>query len=272
VAHIIFSIIPYVVRVEASFSIGRDVIGWRQSKTTRETLREKVIVRRFSQANIRILAGTDPDLDNANTENDLEMKTESSESKLHRMAKVHNFLEMWQGSQDLSATQKESRAQNKHKTTTGYILDTEAIVIASWFLFQYNGAAAFKLSERSPMPLPLAAEDLPKGRTQILNVRRIWSINQHPVKSDEDSAPESILDNEDLLNWNGDIDNSNNREDDYTAVFESDMDEDYFIEDLESQKQQNVSAMPNVSRLIRPLLKSKRHAERVLVMVNGMET
>jgi hypothetical protein len=28
--------IPHVVRVEASFSLGRDVIGWRQSKTTGE--------------------------------------------------------------------------------------------------------------------------------------------------------------------------------------------------------------------------------------------
>jgi len=35
----IFSIIPHGVRVEASFSLGRDGIGWRQSNTTGETLR-----------------------------------------------------------------------------------------------------------------------------------------------------------------------------------------------------------------------------------------
>jgi hypothetical protein len=57
------------------------------------------------------LAGTDPELDNANTENDSEMKKEAEERKLHRMAKVHHFLEMWQGSQNRRATQKESRAQ-----------------------------------------------------------------------------------------------------------------------------------------------------------------
>jgi len=34
VARNIFSIIPHGVRVEASFSLGRDNIGWRQSKTT----------------------------------------------------------------------------------------------------------------------------------------------------------------------------------------------------------------------------------------------
>jgi hypothetical protein len=48
VARDIFSIIPHGVGVEASFSLGRDVIGWRQSKTTGETLRKKVIVRQFA--------------------------------------------------------------------------------------------------------------------------------------------------------------------------------------------------------------------------------
>jgi len=44
----IFSIIPHGVGVEASFSVGRDVISSRQSKTTGETLREKVVVRQFA--------------------------------------------------------------------------------------------------------------------------------------------------------------------------------------------------------------------------------
>jgi len=46
----IFSIIYHGVRVEASFSFERDVIGWRQSKTTGETLCEKVVVRQFAGA------------------------------------------------------------------------------------------------------------------------------------------------------------------------------------------------------------------------------
>jgi len=71
------------------------------------------------------LAGTDPELDTTNTENDLEMKKDAKERKLHRMAKVHNFLEMLKGSQNLRATQKESRVQNKQMTTVAYILDTE---------------------------------------------------------------------------------------------------------------------------------------------------
>jgi len=62
VARDIFSIIPQGVRVEASFSLGRDGIGWRQSKTTSETLRNKVIVRQSAPAKNGILAGTDPEL------------------------------------------------------------------------------------------------------------------------------------------------------------------------------------------------------------------
>jgi len=98
VARDVFSIIPHGVAVEASFSLGRDVIRWRQSKTTGETLREKVGVRQFARANSGLLAGDDPVLDPNSTDNDLELKREAEEKKLHRMAKVHNFLEMWQGS------------------------------------------------------------------------------------------------------------------------------------------------------------------------------
>jgi len=52
VARNILSIIPYGVGVEASFSLGRDVIGWRQSKTTAKTLHEKVVISELTQANI----------------------------------------------------------------------------------------------------------------------------------------------------------------------------------------------------------------------------
>ena len=171
VARDIFSIILHGDGVEASVSLGRDVIGWRQSKTTGETLRKQLFVRQFARANNGILAGTDPELDTSNTENDSEMKKEAEERKFHRMATVHDFLQMWQGSQTLRATQKESRAQHKQITAIGYISDTEELVKASWSLFQHDGAAAFKLSERPPLPPTLSAKDLPGGRTQIINVR-----------------------------------------------------------------------------------------------------
>jgi len=127
----IFSIIPHGVGVAASNSLGRDVIGWRQSKTTGETLHNKVIVRRFARANDGILVGADPEVDTRNTENASEMKKEAGERKWHRMAKVHDFLEMWQGSQNQCSTQKESRAQSKQMTAVGYISDREEMVKAS---------------------------------------------------------------------------------------------------------------------------------------------
>ena len=79
------------------------------------------------------------------------------------MAKVHNVLEMWQGSQNLRATQKESHAQNKQMTALKYISDTEEIIKASWSNFQHNGVTAFKLSEKSPVPPALSATDLHGG-------------------------------------------------------------------------------------------------------------
>jgi hypothetical protein len=128
VARDIFSIVPHGVGVEASFSSAGDVIGWRNSKTTGETLHEKDLLRQFARANHGILAGTDPELDTTNTQNESEMKKEAEERHLHRIAKIHDILEMWQGSQNLHATQKDSRNQNKQMTAVGYISDTEEIV------------------------------------------------------------------------------------------------------------------------------------------------
>jgi hypothetical protein len=163
VAHDIFSIIAHGVGLEACVSLLRDVIGWRQSKTIGETLPEKVVVRQFAQANNGILAGTEPELDTMNTDNDSGMKKEVEEMKFHTIAKVHNFLEVWQGSQNLRAAQKESQTQNKQMTAIGYISDTEEIAKASWSLFSHDGAAAFKLSARSPLPPALPAKELPGG-------------------------------------------------------------------------------------------------------------
>ena len=151
--------------MEARFSLGRDVIGWRKSQTTGETHREKVVVRQFASANTGILARTDPAFDTTNTEKDSEPKKEVEERKFHRLAKVHDFLEMWQGSQNLQATQRESRNHNRPMTAIGYILDTEEIVEASWSLFQYDCGTAFDLSETLPLPPALSAKNFPGGRT-----------------------------------------------------------------------------------------------------------
>jgi len=179
---------------------------------------------------------------------------------------------MWQGSQNLHATQKESRAQNELLSAVGYISDTEEIIQAPWSLFQHDGAAAFKSSERSPLPLPLSANYCPGEWTQILNVHRIRRINCHAVEHHEQSAPESISHTENWLNWNGDLYNLNVSGHNCAVDVESVIEQDNWIEDPECPEQCDVSADPNVPRLIRPTEKSRRQAEKVLMTVNAIET
>jgi len=95
------------------------------------------------------------------------MKEEAEERNFHKTAKVYDCLEMWQGSENLRATQKQSRAENNQMTIIAYISDTEEIVKASWSLFQHDGAAAFKMLERSLLPPDSSAKDIPGRRTRI---------------------------------------------------------------------------------------------------------
>jgi len=109
------------------------------------------------------MVGDDQALDMTKTENHMEMKREVEERKLHRMAKVHDFLEMWQGSQNLCTAQKESHSQNKQMTAIGYISHSDEILKASCSKFQHDGVAASKLLERSPLPPAYSAKDFPGG-------------------------------------------------------------------------------------------------------------
>ena len=86
-----------------------------------------------------------------------------------------------------------------------------------------------------------------------------------------DSAPESISDTENWLNWEGNLDNPNDTEGDYEADVESGIAQDNGIEDPECPEQRDVSAPPNVPGLIRPTWKSQRPAGKVLT-VNAFET
>jgi hypothetical protein len=90
-----------------------------------------------------------------------------------------------------------------------------------------------------------------------LNVHRIRRINRHAVKSDEDSAPESISDTEDWLYWNGDLDNPNDSEDDCAADDDCDIEHDNCIKNPKFPEQKDVSTAPNVPGSVRPTRKSK---------------
>jgi len=98
------------------------------------------------------------------------MKREAEERELHRMAKVHKFLALWLGSQNLHPTQNKSCTQNNQMTAVGCISKMEECVKASWSNFRYDCAAAFKLSERSPLEPALSANELGGGHMQVLNV------------------------------------------------------------------------------------------------------
>ena len=91
-ARAIFTIIPHAVRAVACFSVGRNMMRWRQSTTTGETLREKVVVRQFALTNNSLLTGDNLPVDTMNTDNGLETKREVEQNKLHRMPRVHDML------------------------------------------------------------------------------------------------------------------------------------------------------------------------------------
>jgi hypothetical protein len=211
-------------------------------------------------------------LDPDSTDNDIERQREAEEKKLHRIAKVHDFLEMWQGSQTLQTTQMESRAQNTQVTAVGYISDTEEIIKASWSNFHRDGAAAFNFSEKSPLPPACTAKNLPGGQTKVLNVRRIKRVDRHAADNDEGSSPESISVTKNWLNWDGDLDNPNDIEHDWEADNESDMELDNGSEVSETLEVRNVSTALNAPGLIRPIRQSNKKVEKALVTVNIMET
>jgi hypothetical protein len=67
----------------ATYSISyHTVLEWRPVVPLAETIPKKVVVRWLAQANNWVLAGTDPELDTTNTENDLQMNKEAEERKL----------------------------------------------------------------------------------------------------------------------------------------------------------------------------------------------
>jgi len=92
------------------------------------------------------------------------------------------------------------------------------------------------------VPPALSAKDLPGGRNQVLNERRIKNIDLHPAASGEDGAPESISDTEYWLDWNWELDHPNDSEDNWERNNESEIVPDKGIDHLETPEQRDVSA------------------------------
>ena len=118
----------------------------------------------------------------------------------------------------------------------------------------------------------MSAKELPGGQTQVLNVPWIKRIDCHPAESDEDSAPDSILDTENWLDWNGDFDNPNDSEDDWEVDNESNMELANRTRDPETPAQWEVNAAPNVPGVILPTRRSMAMTDKVLMTANTIET
>jgi hypothetical protein len=73
------------------------VLGWRKVKSSGETLLEIVLLRQYALASTGLLAGDYTLLDPNITDNDMELKRTGEDKTMHRLATVHDFLEMWQG-------------------------------------------------------------------------------------------------------------------------------------------------------------------------------
>jgi hypothetical protein len=143
-------------------------------------------------------------------------------------------------------------------TAIGYISDTEHIIKASWSNIQHDGPAAFKLSERSPLPLAMSAKDHAGGRTEGLNVPRIKAIDCHPSNSDEDSEIDSFSDTQNWHKSKGDLDNPDEGEDDHEADDESDTAPGDGINAFESPNHRVVVVTPNILSLIWPRCRSMK--------------
>jgi len=179
---------------------------------------------------------------------------------------------MWQGSENLRATQKESRARNKQLTAVRYISNIEEIVNTSWLNIQHDGAAVSKLSESTPLPQAFSAKYIAGRQTQQFNGRPISIFDGHPAKSHQDSAPFSLWDCENWLDWNHDSDNPKQCKDDWEADNQSDIELDNGKEDLETPEQRDVNGAPNVPGFIQPIQRSKIMAAKVVVTDNAIET
>jgi hypothetical protein len=104
------------------------------------------------------------------TKNDLALMREVEERKLHKMATVDHILVMWHCSQNLHATQQDSRTQIMQLSAIGYISDIGDISKASCSNLEHHRAATFTLSKRSTLPPAVSATDLPGGRIPVLTV------------------------------------------------------------------------------------------------------
>jgi hypothetical protein len=118
----------------------------------------------------------------------------------------------------------------------------------------------------------MSAKNLRGGQAHVVNGRQIIWIDRHPTESDEDCAPERISDRENGLYRNRDLDIPIDNEEHWDAENESEIELDNTVEDTETPAQRHVRAALNVPELIRHTRRSKKKVEKVIMLVNTIET
>jgi hypothetical protein len=129
------------------------------------------------------------------------------------------------------------------------------MINTSWCIIQYDVAAAFTAAERSPLPPVLSANDLPSGRTQVLNVCQVKRIDCHPAKSIKNCTLERLSYTEIWLYCSDDLDIATRSEDDCDVYNDLNMELLNGIKAAESPKHHIASTAPNVPLLIARILR-----------------
>jgi len=176
------------------------------------------------------------------------------------MAKVHDFLEMWQDSENLWATQKALYHWNKQITTMGYISDKKQTVKLSWSAFEHDGIAGVKMTEKSPLPPSLLQTELSGTKTKVRNIHWVYNIYLHSTESDDDSYVKTNSDNDYRLHWNSNLDNWTYNENDCKVYNEDVMNLSDDSNVIHEAEESNVPAIPNVAHCIRLVWKLKHTA------------
>ena len=138
----IFSVMPHGVGVEASFSLGRDVISWRQSRTKAATLQQKVVVRQWARSNDGFLP--DEVKKSLEGDNDEDERQKKEDERLNQLASMRDFLMFKKESQNRRSMQKKLKGKDVAVSGLGYISDEDDGWDEKWSSFDHDGNTAFR--------------------------------------------------------------------------------------------------------------------------------
>ena len=176
----IFSVIPHGVGVESSFSLGRDLIGWRQSSTNGETLRRKVIVRQYARSNPGLLPRVN---DHHRDAAGIEKKEQKEEDrKLMKLAGIRDHVNFKRCRKD---RRRAKESLTKKNSLFGYISDTAEMEPAGWELFDDRGKNAFLVHGKPPALKP--NEKVTTKAVRSYRLKRILRVDRRPGTTDIDT-------------------------------------------------------------------------------------